>query len=174
MQILKLLNCVLFGCVCTILFTFKLHHQTLNLRTCWPYVQSFEIKMDRQLQGCNVLNCAQDVKQRQSRAGITAYLIHLLAVSGGTSPAPGEACSGLTRGPWLLSESALDLQTWTNHGVCPCTKGPGFRADESAAWVLQARLWPVRTGGRSAASSAGGAGACATPAWGPRPQARPV
>ena len=57
---------------------FKLYHQTVNLGTCWPYVQIFEIKMDRQLQGCNVLSCAQDIKQRQSRAGITAHLIHLL------------------------------------------------------------------------------------------------
>ena len=87
---------------------FKLHHQTLNLNTCWPYVQTFEIKMDRQLAGCNVLHCAQCTEQSLSRAGTSAYLMHLLAVSAETSAAPGgKACSGLNRGPWLLSESTV-------------------------------------------------------------------
>lgn len=151
-KILELLSCALFRGVCTILLRFKLHHQTLNLNTHWPYVQTVEIKMDRQLQGCSVLHCAQCSEQSLTRAGTAARLIGPLAVSARTSRAPeGKACSRLNRALGCCQTFRLG-QTMASVQV--------QKAPDSGQVGAQRRYYELGSGrlglgGRSAVSAAG-------------------
>ena len=43
----------------------------------------------------------------------------------------GNTCSGLNKGPWLLTESPLDFRLETNQGVCQDTKPTDFRTNSN-------------------------------------------
>ena len=43
----------------------------------------------------------------------------------------GNTCSGLNKGPWLLTESPLDFRLETNQGVCQYAKTTDFRTSSN-------------------------------------------